>query len=84
VEREEKSLEARQLVGQRIRAQRRRRDLSTRELGRRVGVSASAISGFELGKTWPKIGTLCNLASELDLSLDVLFTGVFPRDEPPG
>ncbi len=70
--------EGKELVGSRIRGERLLRQLSTRELGRRVGVSSSAISEFELGKTWPKIGTLCRLASELDLSLDALFAGV-PR-----
>jgi transcriptional regulator with XRE-family HTH domain len=74
-------VESRQVVGGRLRAQRRRAGLSTRELGRRIGVSASAISEFERGKTWPKIGTLCRLAVELDLSLDGLFADVLlPND----
>jgi transcriptional regulator with XRE-family HTH domain len=68
--------DARELLGERLRAHRLGRGLSLRQLGRRAGVSASAISEFERGKTWPKIETLCVLADELELSLDALFAGI--------
>jgi transcriptional regulator with XRE-family HTH domain len=64
----------RQLVGRRLRETRRQRGIGLRELAGRIGVSPSAISEFELGKSWPKLDTLLDLASELDVSLDELFT----------
>jgi len=67
-------------MGERLRAERRRRDISLRELAARVGISASLISQVETGRAAPSVSTLYAIASELDVSLDdLLFTG---RDGP--
>jgi transcriptional regulator with XRE-family HTH domain/mannose-6-phosphate isomerase-like protein (cupin superfamily) len=55
-----------------IRTARTNRGLSLRELGRRVGVSASLLSQIENGKSDPSVSTLYALVAELDLSLDAL------------
>ena len=59
-------------VGRRIRELREERALSLAELGRRVGVTASALSQIELGKTRPAVTTLASLAAELGSSIDDL------------
>ena len=59
-------------VGARIREARQAEGLSLRELGGRVGVSASFLSQVELGRAMPSIGTLWTIVSALDLSLDSL------------
>ncbi|SDZ15010.1 helix-turn-helix domain-containing protein [Herbiconiux ginsengi] len=59
-------------MGAAIRQARTAEGISLRELGRRVGVSASFISQVELGRATPSIGTLYTIVSELDLSLDSL------------
>lgn len=46
--------------------------LSLRDLGRRVGVSASLLSQIENGKSDPSVSSLYALVSELGLSLDAL------------
>jgi flavin reductase (DIM6/NTAB) family NADH-FMN oxidoreductase RutF/DNA-binding XRE family transcriptional regulator len=63
-------------VGRRLRELRRARALSQTELGRRVGVTASALSQIERGKTRPAMTTLASLAAELGSSIDDLM-----RDE---
>jgi transcriptional regulator with XRE-family HTH domain len=47
-----------------------RAGLSLRELARRVGLTPSAISQFETGKTKPSVGTLFEIVEVLDVSLD--------------
>jgi transcriptional regulator with XRE-family HTH domain len=63
-------------VGERLRQRRKELSLSVRELARRVAVSPSLISQIENGKTSPSVGTLYAIVSEMDLSLDEVFTGV--------
>jgi transcriptional regulator with XRE-family HTH domain/uncharacterized cupin superfamily protein len=60
------------LARERIRSARVGRSMSLRELGRRIGLSASLLSQIENGKTEPSVSTLYALVSELDLSLDAL------------
>ena len=60
-------------VGPRLRAYREQRGLSLRELARRLGVSPSAISQIETGKSRPSVSTLYSIVSELGMSLDELF-----------
>ena len=62
-------------VGERLRERRKELSLSVRELARRVAVSASLISQIENGKTSPSVGTLYAIVSEMDLSLDEVFSG---------
>jgi transcriptional regulator with XRE-family HTH domain len=59
-------------VGQNVRRERERAGLSVRELARRLGVSASFLSQFELGQSQAAVSTLFAIATELNLSLDDL------------
>lgn len=59
-------------VGQNVRRERLRAGLSMRELARRLGVSASFLSQFELGQSQAAVSTLFAIATELNLSLDDL------------
>jgi len=58
----------------RLRAERERRGVSLRRLARDVGISASALSQIETGRSRPSVTTLYALVSALGLSLDALFT----------
>jgi transcriptional regulator with XRE-family HTH domain len=60
-------------VGQRLRERRTQTELSLRELARRLGISPSALSQIETGKSRPSVSTLYAIVSELGLSLDELF-----------
>jgi transcriptional regulator with XRE-family HTH domain len=73
------------LLGQRLRAERVRRDVSLRQLARQVGVSASMISQIETGKARPSVRTLYSITSVLGVSLEALFAGLGRSAEPaPG
>jgi transcriptional regulator with XRE-family HTH domain len=60
-------------VGRRLRAERERHGLSLRELARRLGMSPSALSQIETGRSRPSVGTLYAIVTELGMSLDELF-----------
>lgn len=62
-------------VGRRLRMHREERELSLRELARRLGLSPSAISQIETGKSRPSVSTLYAIVNELGMSLDELFSG---------
>jgi transcriptional regulator with XRE-family HTH domain len=62
-------------LGPRLRLVRGARQLSVRELARRVGCSASLISQIERGVSAPSVGVLYALATELGSSLDYLLFG---------
>src|SRR5262245_35879189 len=62
-------------LGPRLRQARAGRQLSVRELARRVGCSASLISQIERGVSVPSVGVLYSLATELESSLDYLLFG---------
>ena len=66
-------------LGPRLRLAREERQLSVRELARRIGCSASLISQIERGVSVPSVGVLYSLATELDSSLDYLLFGADPR-----
>jgi transcriptional regulator with XRE-family HTH domain len=71
-------------VGQNVRRERLRAGLSMRELARRLGVSASFLSQFELGQSQAAVSTLFAIATELNLSLDdLLGHSIAPVDEQP-
>ena len=63
-------------IGPRLRRHREERQLSLRELARRLGISPSAISQFETGKSRLSVSTLYAIVSELGISLDELFSGI--------
>jgi len=74
-------------LGPRLRLAREQRQLSVRELARRIGCSASLVSQIERGVSVPSVGVLYSLATELDTSLDHLLFGAEPRrplDPAPG
>ena len=62
-------------LGPRLRLAREERQLSVRELARRIGCSASLISQIERGISVPSVGVLYSLAAELGSSLDYLLFG---------
>jgi transcriptional regulator with XRE-family HTH domain len=59
-------------MGDHLRAARRRRRLSLRDLAGRLGLSPSLISQGESGRARPWVSTLYAIANELDVSLDEL------------
>ena len=59
-------------VGQRLRDVREERGIGLRQLSRRLGVSPSALSQIETGRTRPSVMTLRSIVSELEMSLDDL------------
>jgi len=69
------------LARQRLRDARMAAGLSLRELGRRLGVSASLLSQIENGKSDPSVSSLYALVTELGLSLDALLE---PEEAPAG
>ena len=74
--------ERRSAIGSRLRANRTMRDLTLRELARRIGVSPSLISQIETGRSQPSVGTLYAIATELEVSVDdLLFDGGDMRPE---
>jgi transcriptional regulator with XRE-family HTH domain len=66
-------------LGPRLRLAREQRQVSVRELARRIGCSASLISQIERGVSVPSVGVLYSLATELDTSLDHLLFGADMR-----
>jgi transcriptional regulator with XRE-family HTH domain len=72
-------------VPRRLRAERERRQMSLRELARRLGVSPSAISQIETGRARPSVATLWAIVTELGMSLDDLFAEESgARSDAPG
>ncbi|HEU4396319.1 MAG TPA: cupin domain-containing protein [Actinomycetota bacterium] len=62
-------------LGARLRAERLRQGMSLREMARRVGVSASALSQIETGKAQPSVSKLFDIVNLLETSLDGLLAG---------
>lgn len=71
------------LVGERIRAARKARGMSVRELGRRIDVSASHVSQVERGLASFSVRALYTVAGVLGISMDSLFEPVESEDDPP-
>ena len=69
-------------LGPRLRAIRRSRGLSLRELARRLELSPSSISQIETGKMQPSVRTLYALVSEFGVTVDeVLFDQAPPSQD---
>ncbi len=64
-------------VGQRLRTLREEREISMRELARRSGLSANALSMIERSLTSPSVSTLTKLATALEVPITAFF-----RPEP--
>lgn len=60
-------------VGNRLRKERERRDITLRELARRVGVSPSLVSQIELDRVNPSVSTLYALVTELGITMSDVF-----------
>lgn len=69
-------------VGQRLRDERERHGISLRALAREIGISASALSQIETGRSRPSVTTLHAVAAELGMSLDELFVPEAPAAGP--
>ena len=63
------------MLGARIAALRRRKNISQGELARRLQVSPSAVGMYEQGRREPSAELLVRLARELEVSVDYLLTG---------
>lgn len=68
-------------VGGRLRQLRSARRMSLRELARRSGVSANALSMIERGLSSPSVGTLFRLAEGLGIPIASVFTPLTTRHE---
>ena len=58
--------------GQRIRELREQKDLSLRELAKKIGVSAAFLSDVELGRRYPSEKVLIGVAQHLDTTQEDL------------
>lgn len=61
-------------VSQNIRNYRKNNRLSQKEFGRRIGVTAQAVSKWERGTAYPDIFILPSIAGLLGVSIDELLT----------
>ena len=59
-------------ISKKIRAARRKKGLSQRELGLKTGISLGAIQGYEQGRYKPKIEQLTRLSEALEVSINDL------------
>jgi len=69
-------------AGARLRSRRQELGLSLRELGSRVGVSASMLSQVETGRCRASVAVLYRLVNELGLTLDDLFDDAVATPAP--
>src|SRR6478609_2856470 len=60
-------------LGSSIRRFRELKSMSQRELARRAGISSSALSQIESGKSQPSVNTLYEIVRHLETSLDALW-----------
>jgi transcriptional regulator with XRE-family HTH domain len=69
-------------VGAKLRERRIAAGLSLRQFARDLGVSPSLVSQIENGKSQPSVATLYMICSQLDLSIDELFSNTGVAEEP--
>ena len=62
-------------LGGRLRAERLGQGIGLREMARRLGISASALSQIETGKAQPSVSKLFDIVNLLGVSVDGLLTG---------
>jgi transcriptional regulator with XRE-family HTH domain len=60
-------------LGSKLRALRKERDLTQRDLARRAGISANAVSLIERDEISPSVSTLQNLAGALNVKMSYFF-----------
>jgi transcriptional regulator with XRE-family HTH domain len=61
-------------LGRRLRAERLGQGLGLREMARRLGISASALSQIETGKAHPSVSKLFDIVNLLNISVDSLLS----------
>ena len=77
------SVALRKELGARLREAREAKNMSLRELARRLGLSPSLISQVETGKSQPSISTLFAIVGELEIPVnEVIWEGDAPDVEP--
>ncbi len=64
-------------VGNRIRAQRKKRKLSLNQLASMTGIAASNLSSIELNKSSPTLGTLAKIAAAFEIRVSSLVEEIF-------
>lgn len=64
------------MIGERLRAARRRAGLTQRELAAKAGVSAMSISRYECGRRYPSGRTLLKITRALGIRASTLFEPV--------
>ncbi len=70
-------------LGRRLRAERLGQGLGLREMARRLGISASALSQIETGKARPSVSKLFDIVNLLGVSVDGLLAGDAGRPGGP-
>lgn len=60
-------------IGARLREERKRQDMSLSTLADRLGITVSALSQIETGRSRPSVTTLYGIVTELGMSFDELF-----------
>ena len=70
-----------QTIGKRIKERRKELNLTQLDIKDKVGISAGNISDIERGNRLPAAGTLVQLATVLDCSIDYILTGNIPLPE---
>jgi transcriptional regulator with XRE-family HTH domain len=65
-------METRRTLGQRLRELREAKDLSLRELAKKLDVSAAFLSDVELGRRFPSADVLAKMAKILEVTTDEL------------
>src|SRR5437588_12207980 len=65
-------------IGAKLREEREKRNISLRELARRVGVSPSLVSQIELDRVNPSVSTLYALVTELGMTMSAVFGDAEP------
>jgi transcriptional regulator with XRE-family HTH domain len=69
-------------LGRRLRAERLGQGLGLREMARRLGISASALSQIETGKARPSVSKLFDIVNLLGVSVDGLLAGADGGPQP--
>jgi transcriptional regulator with XRE-family HTH domain len=67
------NLDHARIIGEKLRAIRRERHMSLRELASNAEMSASMISQIETGKAYPSVRSIYSIAAALDVSVDYFF-----------
>lgn len=70
------------LLGNNLRAARKKKRISLQEIADNVGVSKSFLSQVENGKTWPSLSTLKEITTYLNISISSLLEEEQPSDLP--